>query len=66
MRVPDEDADALRYLAKLQLRPGAELEVLDVAPFNGPLRVRINGTEQIIGRDLAMQIKVEPRDVQSE
>src|SRR5690606_20273498 len=32
--VPDEDAAALRYLAELQLRPGADLEVLDVAPFN--------------------------------
>lgn len=61
-RVPDEDAAALRYLAQLQLRPGAELEVLEVAPFNGPLRVRINGTEQIVGRDLAKQIKVEPRE----
>lgn len=60
-RVPDEDSAALRYLAELQLRPGAELEVLDVAPFNGPLRVRINGIEQFIGRDLARQIKVEPR-----
>jgi DtxR family Mn-dependent transcriptional regulator len=60
-RVPDEDAAALRYLAQLQLRPGAELEVLAVAPFNGPLTVRINGTEQIVGRDLAKQIQVEPR-----
>jgi DtxR family Mn-dependent transcriptional regulator len=66
IRVPDEDAAALRYLAELQLRPGAELEVLDVAPFNGPLRVRINGTEQIVGRDLAMQIRVEPRGADSD
>jgi DtxR family transcriptional regulator, Mn-dependent transcriptional regulator len=61
-RVPDEDPAALRYLAELQLRPGAELQVLDVAPFNGPLRVRINGSEQIVGRELARQIQVELRD----
>jgi DtxR family transcriptional regulator, Mn-dependent transcriptional regulator len=60
-RVPDEDPAALRYLAELQLRPGAELQVLDVAPFNGPLRVRINGSEQIVGRDLARQVQVELR-----
>ncbi|HEX6132846.1 MAG TPA: metal-dependent transcriptional regulator [Longimicrobiales bacterium] len=60
-RVPDEDPAALRYLAELQLRPGAELEVIDVAPFNGPLRVRINGIEQVVGRELARQVKVEPR-----
>ena len=59
-QVPDEDPAALRYLAELELRPGAELEVLDVAPFNGPLRVRINGREQIVGRELASKIKVEP------
>jgi DtxR family transcriptional regulator, Mn-dependent transcriptional regulator len=59
--VPDEDAAALRYLATLELRPGAELEVLDVAPFNGPLRVLINGREQVIGRELACHVKVEPR-----
>jgi DtxR family Mn-dependent transcriptional regulator len=61
-RVPDEDAAALRYLAELQLRPGADLEVLDVAPFNGPLRVRINGSEQIVGRELATRVKVELRE----
>lgn len=62
-RVPDEDPAALRYLAELELRPGAELEVIDVAPFNGPLRVRINGTEQVVGRELATKVKVEPLDV---
>lgn len=57
--VPDEDAAALRYLAELDLMPGAALEVVDVAPFNGPLRVRINGTERVVGRELACSVKVE-------
>ena len=61
-RVPDEDPAALRYLAELELRPGASLEVLEVAPFNGPLRVRINGREQVLGRELACKIRVEPDD----
>jgi len=60
-RVPDEDPAALRYLAELDLRPGAELEVIEVAPFNGPIRVNINGTEQVVGRELATKVKVEPR-----
>lgn len=58
-QVPDEDAAALRYLAELDLTPGAALVVLDVAPFNGPLRVSINGREQVVGRELATKIKVE-------
>jgi DtxR family transcriptional regulator, Mn-dependent transcriptional regulator len=60
-RVPDEDPAALRYLAQLDLLPGAELEVLDVAPFNGPLRILINGREQVVGRELAAYVSVEPR-----
>jgi DtxR family transcriptional regulator, Mn-dependent transcriptional regulator len=60
-RVPDEDPAALRYLAELGLRPGAQLEVVAVAPFNGPIHVLINGCEQAIGRDLAQQVRVEPR-----
>jgi DtxR family transcriptional regulator, Mn-dependent transcriptional regulator len=60
-RVPDEDPAALRYLAELDLRPGAELEVVDVAPFSGPLRILINGREQVVGRELARHVKVEPR-----
>jgi DtxR family transcriptional regulator, Mn-dependent transcriptional regulator len=60
-QVPDEDAAALRYLAQLDLRPGAALEMLEVAPFNGPLRVCINGTEQIVGRELARKVLVERR-----
>lgn len=58
-QVPDEDAAALRYLAELQLKPGAALEVVDVAPFNGPMHVLINGAEQVVGRELATKIKVE-------
>jgi DtxR family transcriptional regulator, Mn-dependent transcriptional regulator len=60
--VPDEDPAALRYLAELDLMPGAALVVVEVAPFNGPLRVDINGTEQVIGRELATKIMVEKGD----
>ena len=59
-QVPDEDPAALRYLAELGLVPGATLEVMDVAPFKGPLRVRIDGVEQVVGRELARQVSVEP------
>jgi DtxR family transcriptional regulator, Mn-dependent transcriptional regulator len=60
-QVPDEDPAALRYLAELDLKPGAALEVVEVAPFNGPLRVLINGHEQVVGRELAREVKVERR-----
>lgn len=61
-QVPDENAAALRYLAELELMPGADLEVIDVAPFHGPIRVLINGREQTIGRELAGEVQVEPEE----
>ena len=58
-RVSDEDPAALRYLADLGLRPGAEIEVIDQAPFEGPVRIRVAGAEQVIGRRFAATLQVE-------
>lgn len=59
-RVSDEDAEALRYLAGMELCPGAELEVLERAPFNGPIRIRVEGTDRVLGRELSRCVRVEP------
>lgn len=59
-QVPDEDAAALRYLAELELVPGARVTVLERAPFNGPVRLRIGAAERTIGREIAATISVEP------
>ena len=58
-RVSDEDPEALRYLARLNLIPGVELEVLERTPFQGPLRVRVGRSEEMIGLELAARLKVE-------
>lgn len=59
-RVSDEDPAVLRYLAGLGLTPGTSIEVTDVAPFGGPIRVRAGAGEQIVGRELARSVQVEP------
>lgn len=59
-RVPDEDAAALRYLADLGLTPGAVVTMVELAPFNGPVRLRVAGEERVIGRELAGLVGVEP------
>lgn len=61
-RVPDEDSDALRYLADLGLVPGAAIEVLERAPLNGPLRLRVNDREHFVGYELARSLQVERVD----
>jgi DtxR family Mn-dependent transcriptional regulator len=59
-RVPDEDPEALRYLARLRLTPGAHVEVLERAPFNGLVRLMVEGEEQFIGTELTRSLQVEP------
>jgi DtxR family transcriptional regulator, Mn-dependent transcriptional regulator len=59
-RVSDRDGDKLRYLAQLGMTPGTTLEVLDRAPFDGPITVRLEGgSERSIGQVLARQVLVE-------
>ena len=38
-RVPDSDAETLRYLDAAGIRPGAEIRVVEVGPVDGPLFV---------------------------
>ena len=56
-RVPDDTA-ILRYLVELRLVPGASVEVVRVAPFDGPVTVSADGAEHAISRELAGQIGV--------
>ena len=46
-RVSDRDSDLLRYLADRGLVPQAEVEVIDVAPFGGPITVRVGDSSLV-------------------
>jgi DtxR family Mn-dependent transcriptional regulator len=62
-RVSDRDGDRLRYLAELGVTPGTIVEILERAPFDGPITVRLDdGTQRSVGRVLARQVLVEPPD----
>ena len=54
--VSDHDAALLRYLGELELYPRAQVQVLAVAPFSGPLTVRIGGAERTLGREAASHV----------
>lgn len=58
VRVSDKDPEQLRYLGGLGLYPGVPVTVLEVLPFDGPVRLRVKDTEHIIGRPLAAAIYV--------
>ena len=57
-RVPDGDGELLRYLSELKLTPGNSVEVRTAAPFEGPLTIRVGGSEHAISRELAERIAV--------
>jgi DtxR family Mn-dependent transcriptional regulator len=56
--VSDEDADRLRYLGELGLLPDVELVVTAVAPYGGPITVRVGDEEHAIGPELARTVSV--------
>lgn len=60
VRVSDDDPEMLRYLAELEIIPGAELVVVSRAPYEGPISLRIDGRLLAIGPQLASQVMVEP------
>jgi DtxR family transcriptional regulator, Mn-dependent transcriptional regulator len=57
-RVRDQHPDRLRYLADLGLVPGATLEVVASAPFDGPISVRIGDAIHPLDRRIAREIYI--------
>lgn len=56
--VTEEKSDLLRYLASLGLLPDTEVSVESVAPFGGPVLVRVAGAQYALGREVAGKIMV--------
>jgi DtxR family Mn-dependent transcriptional regulator len=54
--ISEEDGDLLRYLASLGLLPETSIAVEAVAPFGGPLLVRVAGAQYALGREVAGKI----------
>lgn len=57
-RVSSHDEEKLRYLDMLGLKTGAAFEVLERAPFSGPIKLSIKGKEHFIGHELARTLRV--------
>jgi DtxR family Mn-dependent transcriptional regulator len=54
--VSDHDAALLRYLGELGLYPKVKVRVIAVAPFDGPLTIRVGEGEHALGREAASLI----------
>jgi len=55
-RVPNDDPELLRYLGELGLVPGSDVELVQLAPFAGPVTVRTDHGDHAISRELADRI----------
>ncbi|MCA9933835.1 MAG: metal-dependent transcriptional regulator [Anaerolineales bacterium] len=54
----DANSDMLRYLAELGMIPGVRLEVVEVAPFDGPITVLVGTERRVIGHTVAESILI--------
>ena len=61
LRVSDEDASLLRYLADLAIRPGGRVRVVERAPFGGPITLDVAGVARVVGPALAEHVVVRRR-----
>ena len=58
MRVSDSDPEMLRFLASRGIAPGAEFELIDRQPFEGPVFVRFADEVHVLGATLARAMRV--------
>jgi DtxR family Mn-dependent transcriptional regulator len=58
VEVDDDNPELLRHLGEKGLYPGTAIQLLDVAPFEGPLTLKINSEEQSLSYQVAKTILV--------
>ena len=55
-RVRTHDPERLKYFRELNLVPGTEIEIVGRAPFNGPMRLRVQREEVVLGIELTKSL----------
>lgn len=58
--LPERDAELLLYLEECGIRPGVEVTVDDVAPYNGPLFLTLDGQRRAVAKEALEQVRVLP------
>lgn len=58
-RLITRETDRLQYIEALGLVPGQVCEVIHVAPFDGPMQLKLGAEFRIIGQSLAQLIRAE-------
>jgi DtxR family Mn-dependent transcriptional regulator len=58
MKIAEEKSNILHYLDSLGLVPGALIQVVEKAPFDGPITVKVDGASHALSRTIASIIRV--------
>ena len=58
VRIEKEEGELLKYLATLGLLPQTKVEVEEIAPFGGPILIRVGSSRYALGRKVASKILV--------
>lgn len=58
LQLAEDDDAVLSYLTSLGLIPGEPVSVIEVAPFGGPLLIRIGDATSAVARDMAALVLV--------
>lgn len=56
--VEEENREMLCFLSSLGLMPGTEISIIDIAPFNGPMTVRMGDSRYALGSEVTDCIKI--------
>ena len=57
-KITDERRELLEYLNSLEVRPDKIVEIIDKAPFGGPITIRIEGKSHALSREIASLIEL--------
>ncbi len=58
VKITEEEPKMLQYLATLGLIPKVQITVEEIAPFRGPLLVKVGSAKYALGREVASKIEV--------
>ncbi|MCJ7569239.1 MAG: metal-dependent transcriptional regulator [Anaerolineales bacterium] len=57
--IREEDGEILEYLDARAVRPGSRVRIEEIAPYDGPRSILVDGEKQVLGRKVAEHILIE-------
>lgn len=62
VKITDENPDLLHYLNSIGIAPRVQIKVVEKAPFNGPITLKVGGATHALSREVALIIKVKRKE----